>query len=322
MEIEDVASTNGNGKYEVTVEERRLEDLRRLNKLERRDEKAFEVVAEVSALGEKAYSLFVRPFIQPLVNEQMAELGRLFHPLRWQRWAFSDINPCLWWLPATATTVKANRKAAPPENPYRRVERAASDMMIALLNLFRDFRDAMLESIFFQFYGPPAVLGIVEEPATNGLATVADPRDLPIVQNALAAIGTGGYPEAVALMGALIGRGAGPIPLERLEMIDHFVRSDEVLSKVPGDEVRRIKAEQAVVAELEPERALQSLPKLLAEPKDRRRAIELLEEAVAAAEMTPEQLAMVDRVRVVLATEKPSRRPNREVTKREWTPAK
>jgi tellurite resistance protein len=126
------------------------------------------------------------------------------------------------------------------------------------------------------------------------------------VQNALAAIGTGGYPEAIALMGALIGRGAGRIPLERLEMIEHFVRSDEALSKVPGDEVRRIKAEQAVVAELEPERGLQSLPKLLAEPKDRRRAIVLLEEAVAAAELTPEQQAIVDRVREVLSKERPS----------------
>ena len=109
------------------------------------------------------------------------------------------------------------------------------------------------------------------------------------MQNALAAIGTGGYPEAIALMGALIGRGAGRIPLARLEMIDRFVRSDEMLSTLSRDEVRRIKAEQAVVAELEPERGLQSLPKLLADAKDRRRAIEVLDEAVAAVELTAEQ---------------------------------
>ena len=133
-------------------------------------------------------------------------------------------------------------------------------------------------------------------------AAATDPRDLPLVQNALAAIGTGGYPEAIALMGALIGRGAGRIPLERLEMVDHFVRSDEVLSKLSGDEVRRIKAEQAVVAELEPERGLQSLPKLLADPKDRRRALEVLDEAVAAVELTAEQRTIVDRVRAVLGS--------------------
>jgi hypothetical protein len=88
--------------------------------------------------------------------------------------------------------------------------------------------------------------------------------------------------------------------LERLEMIDHFVRSDEILSKLSSDEMRRIKAEQAVVAELEPERGLASLPTLLVKPKDHRRALEVLDEAVEAAELTDEQLAMVERVRAVL----------------------
>src|SRR5262249_14149234 len=57
MEIHEVAETNGKRTYEVTIEERRLEDLRRLNRLERRDEKPFEVVAAVSAMGERAYTL-------------------------------------------------------------------------------------------------------------------------------------------------------------------------------------------------------------------------------------------------------------------------
>jgi pimeloyl-ACP methyl ester carboxylesterase len=308
MEISDVGGSNGQGKYEVTIEERRLEDLRRLNKLERRDEKPFEVVAEMSAFGEKAYSLFARPLIRPLVNETTAELGRLFHPLRWQRWAFSDVNPWLWTLPAMASTVKAQRCIAPPNNPYRRAEKTASDMIIAGLDLFRDVRDAMLESMFFQVYGPAAMLGVAEDTLIGAAPTVTDPRDLPLVQNAITAIGTGGYPEAIALMGALVGRGAGRIRLERLEMIDHFVRSDEVLSKLSRNEVRRIKAEQAVVAELEPERGLHSLPKLLANPKDRRRAIAVLDEAATTAELTGDQLAMIERLRAILAIE-PARRP-------------
>jgi hypothetical protein len=122
MEIKDVQGTNGNSRYDVMIEERQLEDLRRLNKMERRDEKPFEVVGEMSALGEKAYLLFVRPFIRPLVNKTTAELGRLFHPLRWQRWAFSDLNPWLWPLPALAAAVKDARQVAPPDNPYRRAE--------------------------------------------------------------------------------------------------------------------------------------------------------------------------------------------------------
>ncbi len=308
MDIKDVADSKGKAKYEVTIEERRLEDLKRANKLERRDERAFEVVAELSAFAEKAYSLFARPIVHSLVNERTAELGRSFHPLRVQRWAFSDLNPWLWPLPAMAAATKQTRRIAPPENPYRRLENAISQMLIASLDLFRDVRDATLESLFFQIYGPAAILGLTEPTAAPPAANVSDPRELPIIRNALAAVGTGGYPEAIALMGALIGRGAGRIPVERLAMVDRLIASDEVLSKIPKNEVRRIKAEQAVVAELEPERGLKSLPKLLSKAKDRRRALEVLAEAMAAVELTDEQQAIANSVQTVLSAEAVRRR--------------
>jgi len=224
----------------------------------------------------------------------------VFHPLRWQRWAVSDLNPLLWPLPALAAAVKAGRKAAPPDNPYLRFEKAVSDTITGGLDLYRDLRDATMEALFFQVYGPAVVMGVLPESISAAGEMGKDPRELVLVQDALAAIGKGGYPEAVALIGALIGRGAGRIPLARLELVEHLIRNDEVLSRLPADAVRRIKAEQAVVAELEPERGLQSLPKLLADPEDRRRALAVLDEAVAVVKVTPEQQVMVDRVRGAL----------------------
>ena len=117
---------------------------------------------------------------------------------------------------------------------------------------------------------------IVEEVAGGKAAPVSDPRELPLVRDALATIGKGGYPEAIALIGALVGKGAGHITPARLELVDQFVRGDDVLSRLPAVEVRRIKSEQAVIAELEPERALESLPKLLADSADRKRALTVL----------------------------------------------
>jgi pimeloyl-ACP methyl ester carboxylesterase len=300
MEIHEEKGPDGKTEYEVTIEERRLEDLCQLNRFQRHDEKPIDVVAEVSALSERAYTLFLRPFVRPLANEGMAELGRAFHPLRWQRWAVSDLNPWLWFLPTLASAVKAGRRAAPPDHPCRRAEKAVSDVITAGLDLYRDLRDATMEALFFQIYGPPVALGVVEGRSPETSPAISDPRELPLVQDALAAIGTGGYPEALALIGALIGRGAGRIPLDRLELVDRFVRGDKVLSRLPEDAVRRIKAEQAVVAELEPERGLQCLPRLLADPADRRRALAVLDKAVAAVESTPEQQVLIERVREVL----------------------
>jgi hypothetical protein len=300
IEIQEARGANRNSSYEVNKEEPPQEKQRRHKPIERRDEKPFAVVAEVSALGERGYTLFARPFLKSLVNEGIAELGRAFHPLRWQRWALSDLNPLLWPLPALVSIAKAGRRAAPADNPYRQVEKAVADGITAGLDLYRDLRDAAMEAWFFQIYGPPVVLGVLPESVPEAPWTAGDPRELPVVREALATIGTGGYPEAVALIGALLGRRAGRIPLGRLELVEGFIRGDEVLSRLSADAVRRLRAEQAVVAELEPERGLQSLPRLLTNPADRQRVLAAMDEAVVAVVPTPEQEATLERIRSVL----------------------
>ncbi len=306
MEIEEKTGPDGKKTYEVAFEERRLEDLRQANRFERHDEKPFAVVAEVSALNDRLYSLFVRPFVRALVNEGTAELGRTFHPLRQQHWAVSDLNPLLWPLATLAEATRFVRRPVPADNCYRRLEKAFSDSLIARLDLYRDLRDAAREAMFFQLYGPPVALGVVEDRTSEARPAGADPRELPLVRDALANIGKGGYPEAIALMGALLSRGAERIPLARLELIDRFVRGDEALAWLAPDVVRRIKSEQAVVAELEPERGLRSLPILLADPDERQRALAVLDQAVAAVEPTRAQQAILGQIRGVLGATPPS----------------
>ena len=120
----------------------------------------------------------------------------------------------------------------PSDNPYRRIERAASDMITARFNLYRDLRDAAMESLFFLIYGPAAVFELVGEPEYESLTEGVNPRELQQVRDALATIGTGGYPEALALIGALVGKNSGPIPLKRLELVERLIEKDEILSQL------------------------------------------------------------------------------------------
>ena len=95
---------------------------------------------------------------------------------------------------------------------YRKIEKAVSEIVTARLDLFRDLRDAAMEALFFEIYGPPAVSGVVESAAADRTAAVTDPRVAAGAQSA-GSDRHGGYPEAVALMAALIGKAAGRIPL-------------------------------------------------------------------------------------------------------------
>ena len=120
MRIQEAAGADGRPSYAVSFEEKRLEDLRRLNKLERRDERPFAVVSAVSELGERAYLMLVRPWLRPWRNEPMARLGRVFHPQRVQQWAWSDLNPLTWPLAPLAGAVKAGRQPAAARQPLPR----------------------------------------------------------------------------------------------------------------------------------------------------------------------------------------------------------
>src|SRR5512136_226563 len=84
MELE-VNSGVGKDQYLSTFREVQMEDMHEFNRLQRKDEKPFEVVDEISILNERAYAVYGRPIVKSLANETTAKLNRTFHPLRAQR---------------------------------------------------------------------------------------------------------------------------------------------------------------------------------------------------------------------------------------------
>jgi hypothetical protein len=152
-----------------------------------------------------------------------------------------------------------------------------------------------------------------EEAAEGGLPTAQDPRELPFVREALAAIDEGGYPEALARVAALLDQRGLPIPLSRLELKEELIADyGDLLPDLPREQMRRVRGEQEVVVRYEPERAIETLPLLLSDPADRERLLTLLERLLAdprvpRAEATPEQERTLERIRAVLGGKRPTR---------------
>ncbi len=241
MQIKERKGEGGGIEYEVEFRERRLEDIvSRLNRFERADEKPFEAVAEVSEFNQRAYELFLQPLIQSTSNEFTAKLGRQFHPLRFQRWSMSDLNPWLAWLGPAAEVVKTNRQSVDGDNAALKVEKAMSATISASLEYYRAVRDAASEATFFQTYGNVFSLYIAAE-------------------------------------------------------------YRELLPAMPPDQWRRTRGEQEIIVRYEPEQALATLPKLLADSADREKLVTLVrrllaDERVQRAKPSTEQLAMVEHI--------------------------
>lgn len=309
MKINESKGDDGKVRYDVEFIEHRLEEVvGRLNRLKRADEKPFEAVEEISDFNQRAYELFAQPLVQALSNSMSAKLAREFHPLRFQRWFFSDRNPWLWWLKPAAAVVKQQRQPVEPDQPLRRAERMVSDLLSASFSFYRDIRDAVSEALFFQTYGAMFLLYIEdkEEAKEAEGPKKQDPRELPFVRDALASITEGGYPEALARVGALLARHGQPIPLSRMELKEEMIGEyRDLLPDIPRDQMRRIRGEQEIIVRYEPGKALESLPQLLQDPADRQKLLTLVDRMLSdkrihLEEATPEQRAMLKRIGQVL----------------------
>ncbi len=307
MQITEKKDSGGKTAYEVNLVELRLEDVvPRLNRFNRVDEKPFEAARVVAEFNQRAYELFGRPLVKALANEYGAKLSREFHPLRFQRWAFSDLNPFLSWLAPAAQAVKAQRQALASDHPARQIESALSEVTSASLDCFRALRDAVAEATFFQVYGNLFTFYLGDERDPETVAPAVDARELPFVKQALASIDKGGYPEALARVGFLMAHRDEPLPLARVQLASDLLEDyRDLLPDLPRDEARRIGGEQEIIARYAPDKAVETLPVLLPKRKERDRLLTLLERVLAdkrvqLIEPTPEQRAMLAHIRQVL----------------------
>jgi pimeloyl-ACP methyl ester carboxylesterase len=302
MSIKERAGRGGKPEYEVEFMERSLEEIgARLNRFERADERPFEAVAAISEFNQRAYELFMQPFVQSMSNEYTAKLQRQFHPLRMQRWALSDLNPFLGWVAPAAAWVRSQRRPVEKDNAALKMEKLGSAAISASLEYYRAMRDAMSEASFFQTYGNVFSLYVADKAQAEAKTEqIAEGRELPFVKEALASMAEGGYPEAVARVACLLARKGEPLMLSRLQMRQQLIKEyGELLPKVTPEEWRRVRGEQEIIVRYEPDQALATLPALLKAPGDRERLAALARALLGdkrVQERSEEQLAMIDRI--------------------------
>jgi hypothetical protein len=322
MHIAERKGADGQPEYEVSFEERRLEDvMKNLNRMKRADEKPFEAVAAVSDFNQRAYERLARPLVEAMSSEFSGQMQRTFHPLRLQRWSFSDLNPATWWLKPAAEMVKKQRQALPADHPLRRSEQAMAEVTSASLEFYRAVRDAVREAQFFQMYGNMFSLYASDEAEEEAAQAGQDPRQSPVVKEALASIDHGGYAEAAARAAILLARKGEPLLLSRLELKKELLGDyKHLLPSIPLDEARRVRGEQELIVRFEPEQAIATLPHLLHDKGDRDRFVSLLEQLMAdrrvqKSKPLPEQVEILERIRDSVGAGNGAAKPRRAATR-------
>ncbi len=294
MEIDERVGADGSIEYDVTLHERKLEDLKRLQKFDRVDEKPFEAVAALSELNERAYELLVRPVVREAMPEWLAKVLREAHPLRVQRWWFSDRNPLVAGLASAAALARANRRPRSANNIGRRAEHLFSEYVSAALDLYRDLRDATSEAAFFEVYGNMLSLSMADQRAVIRKQAHFDARALPAGRQVLDEIDQGGLPEAVIRTGMLLVKaGGGKRRLAQMEHTRALLEPTGILRDVGDDELRRLLHEETLVVEFEPLQAKRSLGKLLHTASDRQKLNSVFDSLEADSQLDSSQHALL-----------------------------
>lgn len=159
MIIVDKGKKEGMSDYDVRFVERDIKDFMALNegKEEMKEEDAdFSRVASVSEMNDRLYNTYVSPWVKTFSTEMSAETLKQLHPLRVNKYIFSDkINPFMLIFKTLAPVVKKNRSMVSPDNPYLSFEKKVSDNIVNFLDSYQNIRDHFVETLFFAIYENP-----------------------------------------------------------------------------------------------------------------------------------------------------------------------
>ena len=265
------------GDYISRFENRTLDELRALGVNSLEDERCFAAVARLSEVTNGLYRTTLQPIVRSMVTEQSAEWMRRLHPLRLSYELFSDErNPAMKPVESAAQWVRENRRPAKADNPFLVWQELTSDWITLNLNLFRDWRDLMMEQVFFGIYGQPwlqAMLGLRASDAQPRYKPGQDPEHLAFIERRIEELRAGmdkGSPREAAIRALLYV--AMPKKAVDERGFQAMLRTrDEQDSDMSLSQFKETVREQFFMLLVDERQAVEAIPKLIEGDQDQAR---------------------------------------------------
>ncbi|MDL9997513.1 TerB family tellurite resistance protein [Variovorax sp. J22P240] len=302
------------GRYLIQFVPRTIDDILAFDD-GRKDEQAFEVVDRVAQINQGLYDTFASPLVKAMTSEASAEAARAANPSRMERWGLSNLNPWMFWVQAMAENVRANRRAAAPDNPFTKAEREVSGRIEQSLDRVRDVRDEMSERMFKAIYEAPWLAAAV------GLGGDAlgrrGPKSATWEQDELKRLKrqeiesqfeTGTVVDAWARLLLYVRREENVVDERPYNLMRRMIDEMEPEHRPSLAAVKAAMKRQAFVVALDEERAIAALPGLVPEMHQRRKGFEAARKVASArGKPTAHQEERFRRVASILSLDAPVR---------------
>ena len=313
MIIVDKGKKEGLSDYDVRFIERDIKDIMALNadKETMKEEDAdFSRVATVSEMNDWLYNTFVSPLVKMFSTETSAEIMKQLHPLRVNKYIFSDtINPFMLIFKMLSPVVKKNRSPVSPDNPFMAFEKSVSDSIVALLDSYQNIRDHFDETLFFAIYENPWIrllypkTSLKKEPDKEYEKEKAEEDALiqKDKQQWYSAMEKGGYEEGIIRIVMALEDSDHAIDRDALYEDERLLESSERFKRLNKKEFLHIVGEQSRIVQVDEDKALKALGKLIVTPEDRKTALTLVRKIISSGStMTNKQKAVLSRIKKAL----------------------
>jgi len=290
------------GVWQVELVERSIAHVREISG--EAENEAFPAVAEISELNQHLYDVLVAPVIRQFSTEIGAETLRRMNPMRWRRYALSDMNPFMGPVSTLAGLARQNRKPVAADNPFLAFEKACADSVEYGFNAMRDLRDAWVETAFHGVYGTLRAAGVTGEDFEAEAEATRDSvsSDAPQRAEAEAKLAQGGYAEAVIRMMILLADARGAVRRSRLARSNQLLTTEAPFAQLSVADRMAVIRDQTMIATLFPEEAIRTLTVLLPDAASRRKALKAVETVAGpVGELGDNARARLQRLREVLA---------------------
>ena len=285
------------GKWLMRCEARSFADIRAIGGNDLEDERRFAAAAKTSEVNLALYRAFVQPWVRMAATPQLAETMRRFHPLRMQYEMFSSRNPFMGLVQATAKQVRESRMPASKDNPFLAMQERVSLQIVGGLEAWRETTERAAEQAFLTVYGSPALqaaLGMDTKSARRPRKAAKSLLHGELVEKRIAELKAGmtdgGLPAALtrALLHVAMARGSAD---ERgFESARRIRVAHDRVRQMPLAEFKAMVREQFFMLLIDEDAALATLPDLLPEDiEERRAAFALVREVVEARGALPEE---------------------------------
>jgi hypothetical protein len=246
-----------------------------------------------------------------MTTEASAQAMRRMSSHRTKYYMLSDLNPAMQMVKSMAETVRENRRPVPDDNPYLKAQNQISGQIVQALDAWRDMRDAASEALFMNTYGSPvlqALVGLHRPGAEARPRRVRDEAHEALVEKRLEEIKSrveeGGSVEALIRIMIHVRESGRSVDERGFQMLRKIGKERREGEQISLDRFREILKEQVFLMELDRERALAALPRLVPTEQSRRTVIEAAQQLLDVhGTPHPDELARFHQIKLLLGLE-------------------